>query len=76
MILDRAQPKYLTHELTSSFYRKKTDSIRNQMRAIGRGYYFGYDKLTISEMEIRREKARQKPEPTGNWFLDHVVRGI
>ena len=76
MILDRAQPKYLTHELTSSFYRKKTDSIRNQMRVIGRGYGFGYDKLTVAEMEELRKKAKQKPEPTGNWFLDHVVHGI
>ena len=76
MILDRTQPKYLTHELTSSFYRKKTDSIRNQMRVIRRGYEMGLDKLTIPEMEERRKKAKQKPEPTGNWFLDHVIRGI
>ncbi len=76
MILDRVQPKYLTHELTSNFYRKKTESIRNQMRVIARGYMWGLDKLTISEMEERREKAKQKPELTGNWFLDHVVRGI
>ena len=76
MILDRVQPKYLTHELTSNFYRKKSDLIRNQMRVITRGYMWGLDKLTITEMEERREKAKQKPEPTGNWFLDHVVRGI
>ena len=76
LILDRAQPKYLTHELTSNFYRKKTDSIRNQMRVISRGYMFGLDKLTVKEVEERRKEARKKPEPTGNWFLDHVVRGI
>ena len=46
------------------------------MRVIKRGLFFGYDKLTVREMEERREKARRKPEPTGHWFLDRYVYGI
>ncbi len=76
MILDRIQPKYLTHEISGSVYCGRISAIRNQMRVIRRGYVRELDKLTVPEMEERREKARQKPEPTGNWFLDHVVRGI
>ena len=76
MILDRIQPKYLTHEISGSVYRGRISAIRNQMRVIRRGYVLELDKLTVHEMEERREKARRKPEPTGNWFLDHVIRGI
>jgi hypothetical protein len=76
MILNRVQPKYLTHEISGSVYRGRISAIRNQMRVIDRGYMFGLDKLTISETEERREKAKRKPEPTGYWFLDHVVLGI
>jgi hypothetical protein len=39
-------------------------------------YVLELDKLTVPEMEERREKARQKPEPTGNWFLDRFVYGL
>ena len=76
MILDRVQPKYLTHEISGNVSHGRISAIQNQMRVIRRGYVYELDKLTVSEMEERREKARRKPEPTGNWFLDHVIRGI
>ena len=76
IILERVQPKYLTHEISGNVYRGRISAIRNQMRVIGRGNLFGYDKMTVSEMEERRKNARQKPEPTGNWFLDRYVYGI
>ena len=37
-ILDRVQPKYLTHELSDSVRGGKISAIRNQMRLIGKGY--------------------------------------
>ena len=76
LILDRVQPKYLTHEISGSVYRGRINAIRNQMQAISRGYMFDCNKLTVSELERQRKEARQRPEPTGNWFLDHVVRGF
>lgn len=76
LILDRVQPKYLTHEIGGSVYRGRISAINAQIRTIRRGYGMGLDKLTISEIEALREKAKQKPEPTGNWFLDQVIRGI
>ena len=76
MILDRVQPKYLTHEISGNVSHGRISAIQNQMRVIRRGYVYDLDKQTVSEMEERREKAKRKPEPMGNWFLDHVIRGI
>ena len=76
MILGRVQPKYLTHEISGSVYRGRECAIQKQIRTIKRGHLWGLNSLTVSEMEERRTRARQKPEPTENWFLDHVVRGI
>ena len=76
MILDRVQPKYLTHEISGSVQHGRITAIRNQMRVIRRGHMFGYDKLSVSEMEERREKARQKQGPTVNRFLEHADHGV
>ena len=76
MILGRTQPKYLTHEISGSVYHGKKNAICYQQRKLSWGYHEGLDKMTVNEAEEYRKRIRQKPEPTGNWFLDHVVRGI
>ncbi len=76
MILGRVQPKYLTHEIGSSVYHGKKYAIWRQQRQIRWGYHEGLDKMTVNEAEEYRERIRRAPEPTGNWFFDHVVRGI
>ena len=38
-ILDRVQPKYLTHELSGSWRGGKISAIRNQLRVIEKGYH-------------------------------------
>lgn len=76
MILGRVQPKYLTHEISGSIYHGKKNAIWRQQRKMRWGYHEGLDKMTISEAEAYRVRMRQEPEPTGNGFLDHVVRGI
>lgn len=75
MILGRVKPKYLTHEISSNVYQGKKYAIWRQQRKIRWGYKQGLDKMTVSEAEEYRERMRQKWEPTGNWFLDHVVHG-
>ncbi len=77
MILERIQPKYLTHEISGNVYRGRVNAIRSQMHVIGRGNILGYNKLTVSEMEERWEQAKLRKEwkPTGNWFLDNIVHG-
>ena len=74
-IVDRVQPKYLTHEISGNVYHGRYNAIRNQMRVIKRGYFYGLEKMTEDELTKRRE-PKEKPEPTGNWFLDHIVYGI
>ena len=76
MILGRVKPKYLTHEISGSVYHGKKYAIWRQQRNMRWGYHEGLDKMTVSEVEEYRERMRKPPEPTGNWFLDHVVRGI
>ena len=76
MILGRVQPKYLTHEISGSVHHGKKYAIWRQQRHIRWGYNQGLDKMTVSEAEEYRERVRREPEPTGNWFIDHVVRGI
>ena len=57
------------------FHGKKY-AIWYQQRMIRWGYRQGLDKMTVSEAEEYRERIRCGPESTGNWFFDHVVRGI
>ena len=76
LILGRVKPKYLTHEISGSVYHGKKYAIWHQMQKISWGYHEGLDKMTVSEVEEYRKRVRQKPEPTGNWFLDHYVYGI
>ena len=76
MILGHVKPKYLTHEISGSVYHGKQYAIWRQRHKIDWGYHEGLDKMTISEAEEYREQLMKAPEPTGNWFLDHVVRGI
>ena len=56
MILDRVQPKYLTHEIRGSVFHGKENAIRAQKRRIRRGYEQGFDKMTVSEAEAYRKK--------------------
>ena len=76
LIPGRVKPKYLTHEISGSAYHGKKYAIWRQQHKIDWGYHEGLDKMTVSEAEDYRERIRKGPEPTGNWFLDHVVRGI
>ena len=76
MILGRVQPKYLTHEISSSVYHGKKYAIWHQKRKIRRGYQLGLDKKSIEEVEQMRIEARKEPELTGNYFLDHVIRQV
>ena len=46
------------------------------MRTVRWGLELNLDKLTVGQVEEMREEDRRKPEPTGNWFLDHIVRGL
>ena len=56
MILDRVQPKYLTHEISGSVFHGKENAIRAQKRRICRGYEQGFDKMTVREAEAYRKK--------------------
>ena len=76
MIVGRAEPEYLTHEISSSVYHGKKYAIWRQQRKMRWGYHEGLDKMTVSEAEEYRERIRRPPEPTGNWFFDHVIQGI
>ncbi len=75
-IVERVQPKYLTHELSGNVYRGKVSAIRSQMRVLQFGRFLGLDKLTDEESVERRKRMNTKMEPTGHWFLDRYVYGI
>ena len=70
-ILERTQPKYLTHELSGNVRYGKVGAIRNQMRVIARGYMFGYH--TLTDEESAKRNRHQKFESTGNAFLDKII---
>ena len=76
LILERVQPRYLTHEISGSVHNGRKRAILNQMRVISRGNMFGYNKMTVNEMEKYRVKAKQKPVLTGNRFLDQIKYGF
>jgi len=46
MILDRVQPKYLTHEISGSVYHGRIRAIRNQMQTIKRRFLTEWNGLT------------------------------
>ncbi len=76
LIPSRVKPKYLTHEISGSVYHGKKYAIWRQQRRLHWGQHEGLDKMTVSEAEEYRARIREKPEPTGNCFFDHIVRGI
>ena len=74
-ILERVQPKYLTHELSGNLDSVKIRAIRNQMRVIGRGYMFGFHQLTNEKSAERKRNKNKEFESTGNAFLDSIIHG-
>ena len=64
-ILDRVQPKYLTHELSGSVYRGRPSAIRSQMRVIEKRRRMDFDKQTEGPSTGQSRKANTKPAPTG-----------
>ena len=73
LILNRVQPKYLTHEISGAVYRGKTSAIMNQMSVIRRGFMLDLDKLTYEQAVERRMRRKEKRGMTGNAFLDRVI---
>ncbi len=61
LILERVAPKYLTHEISGNVQHGRKIAIQNQMRVIKRGNIYGFNKMTVSEMEEYRKRAKQKP---------------
>lgn len=74
-ILERVQPKYLTHEIAGNVYRGRISAIRSQIFTIQRGYFAKLNELT-DEQSVERRKNRNQPRPsTGNPFLDRLISG-